>query len=293
MAEERDRIKLLIVIPTKGDRNSLNLVLECVNRSMCQLLSLITNFDYEIIVAVNNQNNVAMQDRLIDVTVCANVKVIETFPPGKVNAIIQVCKDRAADFILTLDDDVIFERDAIFKAFHELIKNTNVELVGYQSKIIPFSGTGVVNKFIYDTINIKLLRSLYKGVDPFLFGRFILIRGSDYPVPKQYIVDDIFLSLYYSDKFVILPDYVYTSGVGSLRKHLRRVIVLESARRQAKRLNPSRWETNHKQARRQIDLNKLRGENFYYKTCYFSYVILRFFTNKILAPLVTHTKVSW
>jgi len=287
------KLKLIIIIPTKGNLSNIKRLLLSLEENIDYSIKNNLLMEYSIIIACNT-----LEEQVFDavetlIKIYENLEVVRTWPLGKVNAIHQAIKNKSSDYILTLDDDIFFSRDSIYNALFGLMNNSALDLISFQSKVLPFSGNNIIKNIIYDVINIKLLRSLYKETDPFLFGRFILIRGSFYPVPSQYIVDDIFLSVYYSGKFRILPNFVYTYGTGSLKQHIKRVNILESARRQVKSNFPEEWEINSQIYKRKLDFEKIRNEPLYYQVCFILYFLVRFVTNKIISKIMRYDNVFW
>lgn len=285
---------LLIVIPSRGGDVDIDKVLRCIESNIHYLGLMKYRVTYQVVVSINGIEDAELLDNHIpNASQHPNCTVLSIRNPGKVNAIIHACWDRQADYLITLDDDVYFEANTFYIALSVLSENPLIELVGFQSKILPYWGGNIFRKFIYDVINIKLLLSLYKGIDPFLFGRFIAMRGCNYPVPGNYLVDDIYLSLYYRGRYIIRPEPIFTYGQASIRKHIKRVILLENARRQVKNNFSMEWNINQQSCKREIDWSKLKTASSYYKFCYLCYSLLRLITNHIIAKIFRNQSLKW
>lgn len=212
---------------------------------------------------------------------------------GKVNAINYVLEKIDSDIYLMIDDDISFNKELIYKALSELVTNENLVLVSFQTKARPYKGKNIIRRFLYDVINIRALVSIYKDKDPFLFGRFLMIRRGFFTVPGELLLEDMYLSVLLDGKYLIKEDYVYYSGLSSLYKHIKRVIMLETGRKQVEKILPNEFPKVLDKNKRVVDQAKLNKINKYHQICYRSYNLLRFITNGIIARLFKHKRIYW
>lgn len=286
-------MKIGIIIPSSGGGEDFGPLLDSIDKNLKYLKKEIRYLQYFIIFALNGDYQKPKKYLQMIGTKGFKIKTIISEKPGKINAIKEAAKGNTADYLFLLDDDIVFNESLFYKAILEFKKHPNLKLVSTQPKTVDYWGTNPFRKFIYDIINVRSLRSLYKGKDPFLFGRFIVLKGCRYPVPSDIIVDDIYLSLIYFGKYKIMTDFVYTRGVDSFLKHIKRVILLETGRKQVRSIDMQKYDKVTNKMMRKIDYRKLKNEPIYYRLCFFLYNRLRYLTNNIIANIFTHKTTSW
>lgn len=286
-------MKIIIVIPTKDGGDDFEELIQSIKENINYLKAKGYRIQQEIIFAINGNPEVplrlirAIHNSSLDI----EYKIIKK--PGKVRAINEAIKGLKGDLLITLDDDVSFPKHLLYKTLNTFEEKKNIQLVSFQTKLLPYKGKNLFRRFKYDIINIRSLRSLFKNVDPFLFGRFIALRGVSYPVPNKYILDDTYLNAFYYKKMIIHPDYVYSYGVDSILTHIKRVLRLEAGRKQMEVLHPIEWRELQTKSKRIIDQEKLSKEHLYYQLCFHLYNALRFVTNGILMKILKHKTVEW
>jgi hypothetical protein len=134
---------------------------------------------------------------------------------------------------------------------------------------------------------------LYKGKDTFLFGRFMAFKKNVFNVPPNILLEDLYLSIVLDGNYKIRPEFVYYNGLDSISKHIKRVIMLESGRKQVRKIMGTAYDVAQIKNRRILDDDKIKSLSTYYKFCLLSYNILRFFTNKIFSKIFNHKTVYW
>jgi len=213
--------------------------------------------------------------------------------PGKIKALKLGLKKIESDIYIFLDDDVRFSKENLYLALSELLNNKKLKLVSFQPKTLDYPNKDFIGKLKYDIINVRQLKNLYKGVDPFLFGRFMVMRKNVFNVPSNILLEDLYLSNAINGEYIIRPEFVFYFGLSSISKHVKRVIMLETGREQVKKLFPNTYSSISQKNQRVIDENKVKSLSLYYKCCFISYNILRFFTNKIISKFFKHKNIYW
>jgi len=286
-------MKLTIIIPTRDGGEGFQDLLSSIRDNLNYLNRIGIDVDYEVIFSVDGDPTKPLSFLRGVESRTIRYRYIEASNPGKVGAIREAAENANADILITLDDDIIFGEDLFWEVLLVFQTREDVDLVSFQTKTREYPGRNPFRKFLYDVINVRSLRSLYLGIDPFLFGRFIAIRGGDYPVPPGCIIDDMYLSIHFQGRYVIREKPVYSYGLDSLFGHTKRVLRLEAGRKQMAELYPETWREAQSLSRRVIDREKLAREGLYWRVCYYSYRLLRLFTNGVIAKILAHRGVDW
>ncbi len=219
------------------------------------------------------------------------LRVIERAPdrvskPDSMNEISQVAK---GDLILYLDDDIKLSEAIIVNAIEEMERRPKLLLVGAQQVIIRPIGGGWWRNFIYDVINIQQIADVFTAPDPFIFGRFMLIRKAAMPVlPRQIINEDKFLQVLFSPNETKIADKYEFTGVDRLPNHYRRVFRLMDGRAQVKELvDPEQYKRyiNKPENKRILDRAKIRKLRPYLAFCFLCYRVVRGSTH-LLKPFL-------
>lgn len=285
--------RVSFLIPTRNGGEGFASLIKCIENGLKFTLEKKKDLDYEIVFLINGNPKKPLEFlKQID----ANQKTIfKLICPheGKVNAINYGLKKIKADIYFLLDDDILFDNDIIYDAINELTQNDSLTLISYQPRALGYRGKNPIKKIIYDIINIRSLKDLYKNGDSFICGRFLGIKKDVFCVPSNIMLEDLYLSIILKGKYKIGNKYIYYHGLDSLWDHIKRVMMLETGRNQVHLMFPSQYDKYQSEISRIVDVDKIRGLNFYYKFCYYSYCILRFCTNSILTKLFIHKTVYW
>lgn len=287
---------MAVVVPTRGTTPYLSQTLESIAEAAAAWIEADASRSVRVAVVVNGTQDapiVAIPAKLQAVADCVNL--LSSKSAGKVRAIhagLVSFGNQAIDLITTVDDDVLFGKQVLVDATQALA-NDDLSLIGFRTAPHPYPGSWSVRRLLHDIINCRALFDLYKGGDPFLVGRLVVIRGHEYPVPVDRVVDDIALATHYLDRLTILPGPVRYRGVASFSQHARRVIWLEAARRQGRRLDGDSYAAMERNGRRQLEVQKLVRSGPYVWFCLGAYRLLRVFTNGVISRVRSHEGVAW
>ncbi len=287
-------MRVNIIIPTKDGGEGFQRLFKCIKDSILYSKKKNPKIKYSVSIAINGDQQKPLKflhalendDFHFKIYVCPRL--------GKVNAIEYASyKNKKGNYLILIDDDVTFSESLIYEAIRDLETNRNLKIISYQNQVLPYRGRGRLKKFVYDIINIRSLKKLYLDVDPFLFGRFMTLRGNTLPVPNCILLEDLYLSILFDGQILIKKKCIYYEGLSSLTQHIKRVIMLETARNQIKNIFGAKYYQVVRRNRRVIDQKRLQCLNFYYQLCFFLYKLLRFFTNMVLAKIVRHKTAYW
>lgn len=284
-------MKISFLIPSKEGGEGFDRLFSCIKDNIKHAQSSGYQFSYEIKLLINGNTKKPLE-YIKELDRPENLEVLITKKIGKVSTINEALENLNSDYILILDDDISFEENLLKLAFDEITRG-ETKIVSFQTKALPYKNNSFIRKFIYDIINIRSLKKLYKGIDPFLVGRFILIKKDLFKVPDNIINEDLYLSLIYRDQYVIRPEEVYYVGESKILRHIKRVLRLETGREQVKEIFGSIYNDNAKKNQRIIDASKVEQLETYYELCYLGYNILRFFTNSVISKFFKHKTNYW
>jgi len=286
-------MKILISVPTKdGGEGFLNLT-NAIKKNIEFARSRGLIFTYEALLIINGNSEKPLRFIRQSPEVGKLFTVIKLDFLGKVKAMNYVLDRYTADFYVFYDDDVTFGEDMLYLAINSLQSNNNLKLVSFQTRALSYSGQGVFSRFCYDIINVRSLQRLYKGTDPFLFGRFIVARQGVFKIPNYIINEDLYLSIIYDGQYEILSQEILYQGEHSIAEHTRRVLRLVAGRRQLRKMFGEKYDEIHERYPRLIDRNRFKSIGVYYQLCYYLYKILRVYTNLIVANLRKHKTSHW
>lgn len=284
-------MKISFLIPTKDGGDGFSKLVESIKSNISYANNNGIYFEYEAILIINGDPR--KPEKYID----SNKSVRNFFQVKKINLLGKIISinylltKTTSDIVVILDDDVYFKERLLFLALSKLKTNQDLKLIAFQNHALPYVGKNIINNFFYDIINIRSLKNLYVGIDP--FGRFLVCKREALTVPNEIINDDLYLSLIHDEHFLILPEEVFYMGEYSLLKHVKRVLRLKAGRDQLKKLFPELYKKLLNKSKRKIDQQKLESIGLYYKICYSLYKILRFVTNSIIVNLFKHRTSYW
>jgi len=271
--------RIAFLVPTRGAESRLPNTMRSV-LAASELLASVEDVTVEVVVICGGQHQGLS---------CAGQKassgrfaVIHPFASSKVTLLHMGCKVVSdIDFLFTVDDDVSFQPDVCIRALRSLMADPDLGVVAVATAVEPYSGPNPISRLVYDVINCRSLWDLYKDDDPYLIGRLVALRGGQYPVPTDRIVDDLSLDIMFLGYSSIIEGPVRYQGVGSLRRQFKRVAMLEGARRQAAELEPRKYDLLKQTRTREISEQRVASLNRYQRTCLATYGVLRFCTNRV------------
>lgn len=279
---------LTIGIPTRGSLYYKDLFF-----SIKQSSSLLyeNNWSVELVVCINSPNINTLNEEisgLINATGLSasniNIKIIKQNPTkiGKVVAMETIINNSNGKYILFLDDDVLISRSAPMEAIKILEQNRDLKLVGATQRIIhPIVGSQIRN-FIYDIINIQQIIDVFTTADPFIFGRFMMVRKGEIPqMPITLYNEDMYLQIkLYPHTFKIKQE-VYYRGIAFLNEHFKRAYRLMEGRSQVRqRVEKNKYKefSNNPLNKRTLDYSKIIKLRPYYLLCFILYRFIRLIT---------------
>ncbi len=285
-------MNISFLIPTKDGGEGFEKLLFSIIKNVEYAKFNKVDMSYDINILINGDSEKPLK-HLSSVSNIKDINIVLTKAVGKVSAINDILPKIQSKYIVVLDDDIYFNKDLLYLAIKEIEDKPFLSLVSFQTRVVSSNGLNTINKFFYDTINIRSLKKLYKGIDPFLFGRFLFIKKEFLIIPNDIINDDLYLGIFYEDKYVIRPEKVYYIGEFSIKRHIKRVLRLEAGRRQIKEMFGNRYNDYLNKNKREIDKGKVESLSLYYKLCYYSYKILRVLTNSVITRFFKHKTRYW
>lgn len=284
--------KISFIIPTKDGGEGFSDLVKSIENGIKYAIKKNPNLNFDINFVING--NPCKPQKYLNIIDPSKNKIVRLISPkqGKVYAINYALRKINADIYILLDDDVVFDPDIIYNAIRDLTYD-DILLVSYQPKARTYPNKNPVRKIIYDIINIRSLKCLYQDKDPFLCGRFLALKKGIFSVPSEIMLEDLYLSVLLDGQYKIRKEYVYYYGLDTFIKHARRVIMLETGRRQVRSLFPEFYNKHQKTNTRIIDKARFNNLTLYYRFCYHSYCLVRFITNKIIAKIFKHKTVFW
>ncbi len=286
-------MKISFLIPSKDGGEGFEELVKSIKSNIRYATSKGHHFSYEIVILINGNPVKPLRYIESSIDLKNSTRLIKVDFLGKVKSINFYIKQTVFDFIAIFDDDVVFGEKLLSAALDELITKPHLSIIAFQTRVLPYVGNNPLKRVLYDIINIRSLKKLYKGIDPFLFGRFIVSRTNVIDIPDHIINEDLYLSVLYEGNYLIRPEEVFYVGECSLFRHIKRVLRIEAGRKQIHEIFGQKYDYFNQKIKREIDLNKLKNCNFYYKTCYYCYKVLRFFTNFIVPILFRHNTSYW
>lgn len=278
-----------ICIPTRAGDRYRELFLS-LKKSFVNFTSA---WQVEILIGVNGAD-AEMAVRSIkqiadSLGLAASCQIIDLSPEvmGKSAAMNKLVALASGEILIFLDDDVVFERNFLFSSLMAFIEEPNCILFGCCQKIIrPISG-GRRRNFIYDIVNIQQIAKVFTGPDPFLFGRFLVIKKQDMPVlPLGLINDDMYLNILFYPRVKIYPGVVCYQGTRTLRGHFFRVLRLMKGRKQMRKyFNNRQLElyASDRSNQRRLDWQKIFKLSPYFFVCFILYRVIRLFIHLIIS----------
>lgn len=168
------------------------------------------------------------------------LKSIVLDSPSKASAI-NTFRSMEADYIGYVDDDVIFEKNAIYNEIVLLNSSENIWGVFVDSFPLPCKNDASWSeKIIYNSLTLRTRFGLLAKRYNLLIGRCVLIRKKKFPkIPEHIINEDQFLDyVLYPHVCKINNSIVYYEGVYSIRENFRRDLRITAGRRQLKKELP-------------------------------------------------------
>lgn len=286
-------MKISFLIPTKDGGEGFAELFKSVKSNIDYAHTQGHNFNYDAVLIINGDPQKPLKYFKLNKNIGEFIKIKQVNVLGKIASINYYLKHDTSDIVVILDDDVSFGKDLLSLALNDLNSNQQLKLISFQTRALPYPGRNILSRFFYDVINIRSLKKLYKRVDPFLFGRFLVVRRDVIEVPNHVINEDLYLSFIHDKHYLIRPEEVFYIGEHSIWSHIKRVLRIEAGRNQMKEMFGSVYEKISNKNKREIDFLRLKNLSSYNKVCYYCYCLLRFFTNSVVAKLFRHKTSHW
>lgn len=201
---------------------------------------------------------------------------------GKVFAMKRIVTEAKGRFVLFLDDDVEIAVDAIMIALKVFETKPNIKLVGATQKIIRPISASLWRNFVYDVINIQQITDVFAHPDPFVFGRFMMIKKKDIlDIPDDILNEDMYIQILFHPNVVKVMSSVQYHGVAHLRAHFKRVFRLIEGRKQAKEYageTLTKKYFNDSFTKRRLSFKKIIHLKPYFLFCFLCYRTIRILT---------------
>lgn len=252
------------------------------------ILSLSTkNWGVETLICVNGpQNDLIEAEIRAIISEIPNLKarVIEQEPllVGKPLAMRKIKEEARGELILFLDDDVEVGDSTIRDALEIFETKPNIKFVGASPKIIRPISYSHWRNFVYDVINIQQIVDVFKFPDPFIFGRFMMLRKRDVPdIPNDMLNEDMYMQILFYPNTIKIKSYVKYRGLAYLKDHFKRVSRLMEGRKQVVEYAREALVKKYfrdPSTRRILDFNKIIHLRPYLFFCFVCYRIIRALT---------------
>lgn len=255
----------------------------------------------ETIICINGPNTDILEAEIKTVTrelPQLNTRIIKQDPSllGKPLAMKKIIIEAKGELVLFLDDDVEVDSDAIRVAVEIFETRSNIQLVGATPKIIRPIQASHWHNFIYDVINIQQIVDVFTYTDPYIFGRFMMLKKKDMPdIPNDMFNEDMYMQILFHPNVVKIKSFVRYHGVAYLRDHFKRVFRLMQGRKQAKVYAGKRLAQkyfNDRFTKRKLDFKKIIHLRLYFLFCFVCYRIIRILTYLLKPCLYKNKKGS-
>lgn len=262
----------------------------------------VEEYKFEIIFCINGPHSQETERKIksiVEEVPKLDIKVVTQEPRclGKPLAMKRITEEACGDFIAFIDDDVEIDHDTINDSIRIFETYPAIKLVGATPKVVCPSPISFWRKMLFDVLNIQHTHDLFVFPDPFIVGRFMMLRKKDMPIiPPTVIKDDMYLQiLFYPDVFKI-RSHVRYKGVISLRDYYTRLFRLIGGDHQ-ELSDISRDQLNRyfddPYMKRKLDFNKIIHLRPYYLFCFVCYRLIKI-SAFLLQPLVfNRNSVGW
>lgn len=278
-------MKLLTIgIPTREGLYYKELV-HSLNESIKQLSNI--GWEFEIIFCINGYRvyEVENQIKLITNKLSGlNIKTITQEPKylGKPLAMKRITAESNGDMILFLDDDIEIYHNVIKNALNIFETYPNIKLVGATPEIIipPFSS--FYKKIIFDILNIQHIFDLFVFSDPFIVGRFMMLRKKDMPdIPMNIIKDDMYMQILFYPNVLKIKSIIRYRGVTCLKDYFTRLFrLIEGSNQDLKNISKKKLKKYFSDPlmKRKLDFNKIKHLKPYFLFCFICYRVIKILT---------------
>lgn len=276
-------MKLITIgVPTKEGKYYKELL--CSLSKSIQFLSN-EEWKFEIIFCINglliNETKYKIKS-IINEFPELNIKIIiqEINSLGKPLAMKRICNESNGDFLLWLDDDVVISHNAIKDAINIFKIQPNIKLVGATAKVTYPTPISLWRKIIFNILNIQHILDLFVFPDPFIIGRFMMLRKIDMPdIPVNVIKDDMYLQILFYPNTVKIKSHVEYRGVIRLRDYYARLFRLIGGEQQdfSKNINEDQLKKyfNDPFMKRKLNFKKIINLRLHFLFCFISYRIIK------------------
>lgn len=266
-----------------------------------QLLSDI-EWKFEIIFCINGSrvHEVESQIKLIINEIPGlNIKTIIQEPKyvGKPLAMKRITVEASGDLILFLDDDIEIDHNTIKNALDIFETHPNIKLVGATPKIIIPTFSSFWRRIIFDILNIQHILDLFVFSDPFIVGRFMMLRKNDMPdIPKNIIKDDMYMQILFYPNVIKIKSNVKYRGVTCLKDYFTRLFrLIEGNNQDLKKISKKQLEKYFSDPlmKRKLDFNKIKHLKPYFLFCFICYRAIKLLTFLLQPIFFNKNYVGW
>lgn len=252
-----------------------------------------TEWEFEIIFCINGSRVNEVEDQIkliIDRIPELSTKTIikKSSCVGKPFAMKRIAAEASGDLILFIDDDVEIDYDTIKNAVNIFEVFPDIKLVGATPKIIYPSLTSFWRRMIFDILNIQHTLDLFVFPDPFIVGRFMMLRKNDMPnIPADVIKDDMYLQILFYPNVIKIKSYVRYRGVIYLKDYFTRLFrLIEGEQQDLKNISKNQLKKYFADPlmKRCLDFKKIIHLTPYHLFCFICYRIIKL-SAFILQPL--------
>lgn len=210
-----------------------------------------------------------------------NIKIItqELNCLGKPLAMERIVNEASGDLILFVDDDVEIDQDTIKNSINIFETYPNIKLVGATPKIICPTPILFWRRMLFDILNIQHTHDLFVFPDPFIIGRFMMLRKKDMPtIPADVIKDDMYLQILFYPNVFKIRSYIRYRGVIYLKDYYTRLFrLIEGDHQELKNINEEQLKKyfDDPLMKRRLDFNKIIHLKPYFLFCFICYRIIK------------------
>ena len=257
---------------------------------------------FEIIFCINGSQVNETEDKIkliIDEIPELNIKIIiqEWNYVGKPLAMKRITAEASGELVLFLDDDVEIDNDVIKNSIEIFEIYPNIKLVGATPKIVCPTPISFWRRIIFDILNIQHTLDLFVFPDPFVIGRFMMLRKKDMPIiPVDTIKDDMYLQILFYPNVLKIKSHIKYRGVIYLRDYYTRLFrLIEGEQQELKNIseNQLRKYFDDPLMKRRLDFNKIVHLRPYFLFCFLCYRLIKL-SAFLLQPLFFNKNyVGW
>ena len=293
-------MKLITIgIPTKEGIHYKELL--C---SLCKSILFLSDerWKFEIIFCINGLHTDETQYKIkliINEFPELNIRIIVQEPNclGKPLAMKRISDESSGEFLLFLDDDIVIGHNTIKDSINVFEIHPNIKLVSATPKIVYPTPISFCRRIIFDILNVQHIFDLFIFPDPFIIGRFMMLRKIDMPIiPADIIKDDMYLQILFYPNVFKIKSHIKYQGVIYLKDYYTRLFrLIEGEKQDLKNINKDKLRQyfDDPLMKRRLDFNKIIHLRLYFLFCFICYRLIKLFAF-LLQPLFFNKKqIGW